>query len=940
MGIPAEPEAYIRFEKFELDLRTRELRTNDRKLILQEQPFQILAALLEHPGQMVTREELRRRLWSSDTFVDFERGLNKAVARLREMLDDSAEQPKFIETLPRQGYRFIAAVERAKGRGLPDSGSLAGKRVSHYRVLEILGGGGMGVVYRAEDLKLGRRVALKFLPEELGADAKALERFEQEARAASALDHPNICTIHEFGEHEGQPFIAMQLLEGQTLRDRISADGPIPTRALLAIAVQIADGLAAAHHKNIIHRDIKPANIFITNRGEAKILDFGLAKLQESETVLLQGSEAGQSQVWNPTLTLSSTGVAVGTAGYMSPEQVRGEKLDSRTDLFSLGLVIYEMATGQQAFSGDTAAVLRDAILNREPVRARELNAGVPYRLETIIHKSLEKNRDLRHQSATDLRAELEQLEQEESASPDGRSSSEAETNGGQSRSKWVTFANTLGDSYPWTWAVVTVLLLLAIGTAYFQPGWKTSKEISSLAVLPFVNSSKDPNSDYLSDGLTESLINNLSRIPNLAVMSRSSVFRYKGKDVDPQTVANDLKVEGVVTGRIQQHGDQLTITAELIDARNNHNLWGDQYDRNGSDALAIQHEITGAIMAKLRDKLKGENRKQVESGGTDNPDAYQLYLKGRFYWAARTRDSLEKARDYFQQAIDRDPSYGQAYAALADYWFIVPDYLPISQVDAAKKAQTAAQKALSIDDSSAEAHAVLAGIHQNEWQWEAAEQEFKHAVELDPNNGNAHQWYGLLLSDIGRHEEALEQFRRALETDPFNLTFNANLGVGYDSARQYDRAVEQLKKTIKMDPNSAAAHVNLAFTYLDLGRYDQWLDEWQQGSKLSGITEFSHIAEEAAKTYAQSGREAALKQVAELMEDLSKHQYVDPANIAYFYAAVGDKDKAFALLEKALAEKASGLQAIKTNKQMDNLRSDTRYTDILNRMGLPHAAT
>jgi eukaryotic-like serine/threonine-protein kinase len=410
MGLSAQSEPRVRFDKFELNLATRELQANGRKLVLQEQPFQILATLLERPGHLVNRDELRQRLWSSDTFVDFERGLNKAVNRLREVLDDSADQPRFIETLPRLGYRFIAPVERTGTQSSRVSGNLTGKKVSHYRVLEILGGGGMGVVYKAEDLKLGRRVALKFLPEELAKDAKALERFEREARAASALDHPNVCAIHEFGDHDGQPFMVMPLLEGQNLRDRIVARAsPFATDELLNVAFQVADGLEAAHEKGIIHRDIKPANIFVTAEGQAKILDFGLAKLTSSgDPEAAQHQEMPVGLATHLSLTL--TGVALGTAAYMSPEQVRGEKLDARTDLFSFGLVLYEMATGRQAFSGETAAVLHEAILQRTPISARELNPELPSKLENIVDRALQKDRDARYQSASEMRADLQTL--------------------------------------------------------------------------------------------------------------------------------------------------------------------------------------------------------------------------------------------------------------------------------------------------------------------------------------------------------------------------------------------------------------------------------------------------------------------------------------------------------------------------------------------------
>jgi TolB-like protein/Tfp pilus assembly protein PilF len=487
-------------------------------------------------------------------------------------------------------------------------------------------------------------------------------------------------------------------------------------------------------------------------------------------------------------------------------------------------------------------------------------------------------------------------------------------------------------------WASVAgiVVLGLVAASAFLWRNRSGSQEISSVAVMPFVNASNDPNTEYLSDGLTESLINSLSQIPNLTVMSRSSVFHYKRRDVDPQAVAHDLKVQGVITGRIVQRGDQLIISAELIDARTNRNLWGDRYDRKLSDVLAVQQDITGAISARLRERLSGETKKQIAKGGTSDPEAYQLYLKGRFYWEKRTQDSLEKAKDYFNQAIEKDPNYALAYVGLADYYYVVSDYAPVSAVDVAPKARSAAQRALAIDDTLAEAHAVLAGSDENLWEWDAAEREFRHALELDPNNGTAHQWYGLFLSYLGRQDEAHAQFRRALELDPLNLTFNNNLAMSYSAARQYDQALDQFRKTIDMDPNYASAHDNLAQTYFDMGKYDLWLAEWKKAATLNNDHEQSAISEDAARVYAKSGSRATVSRVIEALKQLAQRRYVDPGFIAYEYAALGDKDQVFYWLEKGYSEKAGSLQLIKIVKVMDPYRSDLRYVELLKRMGLP----
>jgi serine/threonine protein kinase len=546
---------------------------------------------------------------------------------------------------------------------------MIGQTISHYRILEKLGGGGMGVVYEAEDLKLHRHVALKFLPQELENDPAARERFQREAFAASALNHPNICTIYEIDEANGRHFIAMELLEGQTLRHLI----------------QVADALDAAHAQSIVHRDIKPANIFVTKRGHAKILDFGLAKLTAEPKPQTVASGASTATTDVPEAQLTSPGSTVGTVAYMSPEQARGKDLDARTDLFSFGAVLYEMSTGSVPFRGDTSAVIFDAILNRVPVSPVRLNPDLPSKLEDVINKAMEKDRDTRYQHASEMRADLKRLKRDTDS---GRSVVSTPIEAVSSGPWWRTRA-VLGV------VAAVLVVLLGAGGWFYRSAARGGEAIDSVAVLPFVNASADPNSEYLSDGITESLINSLSQVPHLKVMSRDSAFMYKGKQTNAQTVGRELGVRAVLEGRVMQRGDSLSISTELIDARDNSHIWGQQYERKLADTIAVRDEISKQMTTALRMRLTGEEEKRMAKSYTANPEAYQEYLKGRYWWNKRTEEGFRKGIEYFQQSIANDPAYALAYSGLADCQSLLSIFGAVPPKEAFPSAKEAAQRAL-----------------------------------------------------------------------------------------------------------------------------------------------------------------------------------------------------------------------------------------------------
>ncbi|MFY9557157.1 MAG: protein kinase [Blastocatellia bacterium] len=761
--------------------------------------------------------------------------------------------------------------------------------ISHYQIIRELRASGMGEVYLAEETRLGRQVALKFLPASYQYDPDRRTKFLAEARATSALRSPYIAAIFDIGEHEGSMYLVMEYVEGDLLSEKLK-NGPLQVSEAISIATQIADALSEAHSLGIVHCDVKDANLIVNDRGMVKMLDFGIAAVAASN----EDPDDHTKKVGQQT----AVGMVSGTVAYMSPEQAIGRALDHRSDIFSLGVVLYQMLSGRLPFEGETSFDTLDKIIHAEPAPVVRLNYTVPADLERIVRKCLEKDRERRYQSVRELLIDLRNLQR------DSDSGAQAATTG------------------------------LGRPTQSVQRT-RSRKTIDSLAILPITNQSGDPDLDYLTDGVTEALINNLSRLPRLRVMARSTVFRYLGQEAaDPQQVGHELAVRAVLVGRLLKRGDSLIIKVEMVDTTDGAHLWGEQYTRELADMLTLEQEISREISEQLRLKLTNAQKKSLTKKTTENSEAYQLYLKGRYHWNKRTEEGIRKSIDYFEQAIALDARFALAYAGLADSYNLMASYSAKPFATPFLRAKATALKALSLDDKLAEAHAALAAVKLwREFDWEGGERGFRKAIELNPNYATAHLWLALLLAAVEKIDEALAEIKIAVELDPLARVMNLNLGRMYHYARQYDAAIKQCRRTIEMYPDYLIAHRRLGMAYGERGMFDEAEAEFKKALAIS--EDDSETMSAMAYAYAAGGRRDEARTVLERLNELAKKTYVSPYSMARVHIGLDQIDIAFEFLETTYQERHGILTYLKVEPIFDRVRSDPRFVDLLRKMGL-----
>jgi serine/threonine protein kinase/tetratricopeptide (TPR) repeat protein len=831
----------------------------------------------------------------------------------------------------------------------------SGTKLGRYEIHSQIGAGGMGEVYLAQDTKLDRKVALKILPVEVASNRDRMERFIREAKSAAALNHPNIATIHEIGEHEGTHYIAMEFIDGQTLREKIHQERT-ELRKLLRFLQHAAEGLAKAHAAGIVHRDLKPDNIMVTRDGHAKILDFGLAKLIEQPPMPAGGSSEAATAVMPQH---STPGTVMGTVGYMSPEQAQGKtkEIDQRSDTFSFGCILFEAATGKKPFEGESVIKSLHMVIYEPAPSIADLNPSAPRELQRIVRRCLAKDPDERYQSIKEVAIELKELRRElqgagidTTATPPTKSETTGSTGGEGTRSQSfspTTETPSLSTKASSAEYVVTgikqhklavavslvVLVACITALAFYLRGRDSDATIKSIAVLPFQNKNSDADTEYLSDGLAESLIFRLSQLPGLKVSPTSSVIRYKGRETDVANIASELGVDAVMTGRLIKRGENLNITVELVDVRNKKTLWGEQYQRKMSDLLSTQQEIAATITEKLQVKLSGNEAKIAAKQYTNSNEAYQAYLKGRFFWNRRDGENLRKAIDHFKSAAEIDPNFALAYVGLADSYGVAPYYdSTLGGTDTLLKAKSYAVRALEIDDSLSEAHASLANINTGLWNWDEAEKGYKRAIELNPNYASAHQWYGNQLFDFMRYDDALVETKRAQELEPLSLIINLNLAELYMLKGDVPASIEQTQRTIDLDPNWYYAHQDMALLCLEQGRNADAVSEAVKSVEMSNRETFPLGV--LGFVYARTGKRAEAVAIIGELKTRYEQRKANGHDIARIYVGLGDKDQAFAWLEKDFQARMSTLPTWLATPPLDSLHDDPRYKDLERRIG------
>ena len=779
--------------------------------------------------------------------------------------------------------------------------SITGSLIDHYRIVSLIGKGGMGEVYLAQDMQLGRQVALKLLSGDLTVQTERVRRFQQEARAASALNHPNILTIYQIGQTETAYFIATEFVEGETLRERLTR-ARMELQEAVDVAAQVASALGGAHAAGIVHRDIKPENVMIRRDGIVKILDFGIAKLIEQDVQT-------DSEALTKMMMSTSPGVMIGTVAYMSPEQARGSTVDARSDIWSLGVMLYEMLAHHRPFEGPTMSHVIVSILEHEPA---PLGPDVPVDVQQIVSRALHKESKRRYPMINDMLAALQTTKENLHFAARVRAGA-------------ATIISESGSPE---------LPLTKESTARFASRkQRTRASIDSLAVLPLVNASADPNMEYLSDGITENIINNLAQVPKLRVVPRNTVFRYKGKEIDPHEIGQTLNARVVLTGRVRQHGDRLIVGVELVDVLSESQLWGEQFNREFTDIFKIQEEIASEIIEKLRLQLTDTEKKRLAKRHTRKTESYQLYLKGRFYWNKRTEEALKRGIEFFKQAIEVDPTYALAYAGIADCYAVLNFFGDLSPKDSAIKAMAAAKKALEIDDSIAEAHTSFGLIKLiYEWDWQSAERELKRAIKLSPNYATARDWYSTYLMAIGKVDEAIHEIKNAQELDPLSPIITTGLARQLYYARRPEQAIEECLKILDMEPHFAPAHWFLGQAYEQQGKYDEAIDQLQQAVNYSGGRAL--MLGSLGYTYAVAGRRAEAEVVLKSLHDASR-QNIPALTFAFIHAGLGQHDAAFEWLDKAYAERFGWLIFLNVDPKLDNLRSDPRFTALRHNLKL-----